>query len=235
MNKGNNNDETAWDDILNPYEESIHLGEMEGQEAGLKAGFDDGFQLGKMKALEIGMELGYIRSIVSCWISMYEEVEGINVEDDKGNKRPYNTSLVQPENIKNRISRMKSLLELMDTFPTADFIFSQVVKDDDDNDYMSYHQDHYHQQQQQHLVSGNDNYCNTNMEPNASASTAGDITQHIHRIRAQFKLLTVQMKMPHLALKSVMELSEQGLTATTTLTPRKSSLKRTDIPKDEEW
>lgn len=220
MNKTHDSN-NAWDEILDPYKESIQLGELQGREAGLKAGFNDGFQLGKVKALELGIELGYIRRIVSCWISMMFEQH-----DNDGNR--YNMNI---ETIKNRVSRMKNVIELIDTFPSADVIFSQVGTDDDSP------------------TPSHDSFINTitnapTMISATSTSTQDDsITRHMHRIRTQFKLLTVQMKVPYLALKNVMDASEKkkGIIATAqtpadiTTTTNKNTLTRNDMSKDEEW
>jgi hypothetical protein len=223
MNKKHDN-KNSWDEILDPYKESIQLGELQGREAGLKAGFDDGFQLGKVKALEFGIELGYIRRIVSCWISMMLEQH-----DNDGSRHNVNI-----ETIKNRVSRMKNVIELIDTFPSADIIFSQVGTHDDSQ------------------TPSQDSFNTITNTPTiisaTSTSTQDDsITRHIHRIRTQFKLLTVQMKVPYLALKNVMDASEKkGIiataqtpgeitTSTTTTTTTKNTLTRNDMSKDEEW
>jgi len=59
-------------EIIDPYESSFAKGREDGKKAALQQGYNDGFQLGKLKALEVGIELGYMSSI--CKMAL-EEIE----------------------------------------------------------------------------------------------------------------------------------------------------------------
>ena len=113
-----------WDSILDPYADSLQEGYHEGQQAGLQSGYNDGWHLGKIKALEIGIELGYMQSIASEALKQLlkerESKRGIanNTEGDYSNE-------ADPQK-ERRIKKLKDFLESIQSFPNPDVIFSQI-------------------------------------------------------------------------------------------------------------
>lgn len=204
-------DSDDWDKLLQPFEDSIHQGERQGKEAAFKAGFEDGFQLGKVKALEIGMELGYIRSIVSHWMS--HEKDGNAADHDHAfvlspnqnenhqdeQRVPLDSSSSQHMHMlggeNRKWIRMKDLLTLMDSFPSPDVIFQS-----DDSDSV----------EQSHDIEGPwTESCKKGhtSSPRSRPSSTVDMVHDLQKIRAKFKALSVQMKAPHLTLKNIMNMS----------------------------
>ena len=57
-------------EIIDPYESAFEKGKEDGKKEALQHGYNDGFQLGKLKAFEIGIELGYMSSI--CRLTLQE-------------------------------------------------------------------------------------------------------------------------------------------------------------------
>jgi len=172
-----------WDEylLLDPYEESRKEGRAQGLEAGLRAGFRDGHTIGKVKALEIGIELGYMHSIAVSSLGIMRRT----VEKDDGDTEN-TTSILAAEK---RIKKLQELLKSIECFPKPDEMFtdrkeastSQVGRPEIENGIDS--------------------------DNSQDATQSMDIVDRMQRIRAKFKTILVQMKLPHLTLKKVMNTS----------------------------
>ena len=154
-----------WDDIalLDPYHDSMENGRSEGMSRGHEAGYRDGFALGRMKALEIGVELGYMESITKEILELI--CNNNKISDEEMEIEPgFQSSLLKNKSRLEKIQKgFIGLQTMIDDFPSPDDIFQE------------------------------------------SQTTKIDISERMQRIRTKFKLLTVQMKEPHLTLKSVMD------------------------------
>jgi len=141
-------------------------GRKEGRNVGLQSGYMDGYAIGKVKALEVGIELGYMKSI--ALILMESGIVG------------------------RRKKKLQELLDAIESFPKPDELFS--IKEEGKG------------------VDANDDIDDNNTDANAENDTNGesytgekiDIMDKMQRIRAKFKTILVQMKIPHLTLKKVM-------------------------------
>lgn len=196
-----------WDSLLNPYEESIQKGSKEGVEAGLKAGFDDGYHLGRVKALEIGFELGYMHSVASNALFALLNLNNPSTSNgDKDNDGDENcNSNSNSSNNDRRITRLKEFIDLIQAFYSPDELFSttRIPNPNHDHDHDQEYTDggvetldaheHPHQDDEE------ENPINTH-----NKSSPIDVAQKMQRIRAKFKTIVVQIKMPHLTLQKIM-------------------------------
>ena len=161
-----------WDDIalLDPYHESMENGRSEGMSRGHEAGYRDGFALGRMKALEIGVELGYMESIAKEILEFIRNNSNNDISNEEIKTEPgFQSSLLKNKSRMEKIQKgFIGLQTMIDEFPSPDDIFEELQ------------------------------------------TTKIDVSERMQRIRAKFKLLTVQMKEPHLTLKSVMDEASQS-------------------------
>lgn len=184
-----------WDSLLNPYEESIQQGLAEGRESGLNAGFDDGHHLGKVKALEIGFELGYMRIVaVSALTQLSEDDDG----QDKGEFQQLEGSTVATvmNSHDRKVAKLNEFIALIQDFPSSDVLFSAMHQLNPAGKIHGHHQDSEHQSVEASI--------DDEEEEDLGASSKIDVVQKMQRIRAKFKTILVQMKIPHLTLKKVM-------------------------------
>ena len=66
-------DDVVWDSIcVNPHEEYIEEGRVQGRNAGLQAGFEEGYALGCTTAMEYGMEIGFIRGAAEALVQQQQ-------------------------------------------------------------------------------------------------------------------------------------------------------------------
>lgn len=182
-----------WDSILlNPFDEAIQKGKEEGRNDGLEAGYNDGYHLGKVKALEIGVEIGYMRAISDSIlndllsISINENSQCTPVENDNNREMSHNSI----EKIQKRILRIQDFLKQIEVFPSPDDLFSSSNQDHTDESSSNDDEDKASQDMNQNRV-----------EP---ASSSIDIAQKMQRLRAKFKTILVQSKLPNFTLKKVM-------------------------------
>jgi len=190
-----------WDSILDPYQDSLKEGYHEGQQAGLQSGYNDGWHLGKIKALEIGIELGYMHSVAS------EALECLSREGELQciDRNEVGRGDVQTER---RIKKLKDFLESVQSFPSPDVIFSTSANDSSASISLAAASNGNKTKEDDNDNDDGTDYGTTASSKasvvNAPASAPVDIVQQMQRIRAKFKTILVQMKMPHLTLKKVM-------------------------------
>ncbi|GFH51975.1 hypothetical protein CTEN210_08451 [Chaetoceros tenuissimus] len=181
-----------WDSILlNPFEEAIQKGKREGRNDGLKAGYNDGYHLGKVKALEIGVELGYMRAIS---VSILDDLLSISANENSQctpveNKNNREMSQNSFEKIQKRIQRIQDFLKQIEFFPSPDDLFC------------SSNQDHKVESSSNDDEDKSQDMNQNEVEP---VSSSIDIAQKMQRLRAKFKTILVQSKLPNFTLKKVM-------------------------------
>jgi hypothetical protein len=218
-----------WDSLLNPYEESIQKGSKEGIEAGLKAGFDDGYHLGRVKALEIGFELGYMHSVASNALETLSNLNnssnnkdgdgGGDGDNDVNNDDTGNTN--SNSNHDRRITRLKEFIDLIQAFYSPDELFSTkknpILNPIQDQEYVDgggaadTHDAHEDAHEHPHEDGEEKNPINAHNK--SLTQTPIDVTQKMQRIRAKFKTIVVQIKMPHLPLQKIMNGGTLGVGA----------------------
>ena len=178
-------DLNGWDDLLDPYQYAREKGIQEGRRAGLQSGFQNGQALGHVKALEMGVELGYMKSIVT---QRMEEEEVRIKKSHHGGK-----GVVVLESEGKKLERMKQLLEAIESFPTPDEMFASSTSNLKElNDITNVVQSislNEAQAQAQDINSGN----------------GVNIVETMQRVRAKFTLFLKQSKLSHLSLKKVMD------------------------------
>jgi hypothetical protein len=157
----------------------VELGREEGRQAGLQAGYKDGLSLGRTKGIEFGMELGFIRGFLNT-------VEHTQWESSliKGQEFEEQQQQQQRAVVAQRIQKgLQDLRQAIEDFPSPDAIFASSTMNND-----------------------NHNNENDSEEEAAAQATANatDVMGALQRIRAKFKVLTVQLKIPHYSLHQVM-------------------------------
>jgi len=151
----------AWDNLcINPFQSAIEAGRRQGREDGGKAGFEEGYQLGRTTALDYGMEIGFIRGVLT-----------VILEQEQSNAR-----------IKKSLDSLRNAL---DEFPDPDKMFREA------------------QDSGSLITALKDQTNDSEMEPAEDHEL--DIAGKMERIRARFKLVTVQLGIPHFSLKQVMD------------------------------
>lgn len=162
-------------EIIDPHKSSFSKGKEDGRKAALQAGYDGGYHLGKLKALEIGIELGYMHSICT---KVLHDID--NKSTNQGEEYRTNPT------IEKRRKRILDLIDGIKAFPKPETIFRKSHrKEDKDGDLME-------------EIPQTD--CGVN-EMNADV----DIAATMQLLRAKFKTLLVQFDRSHLRLKTVMD------------------------------
>jgi hypothetical protein len=177
--------------ILDPYNSSLQKGKDDGRKAALQAGYNDGYQIGKLKALEIGIELSYMSSIS---IAILNEMNKDKLEhsirgDTHGNK------MAPQGNLDKKKKRIRDLLSDIESFPKPDIIFKNGNVQDLDKTKSSHTK----------KVKGESTY--SSMNDSGNQFEKNDIAALMQRLRAKFKTILVQLNLNHIRLKDVMEKS----------------------------
>lgn len=189
-------DDINFEDLcLDPYKDSLEEGKIEGRIAGLQAGFKDGRSLGRMKGLEIGIELGYMRGVAVGVNERMLPLMEARSNDADGIRRVEKIRKV-----------LADLVSAIDAFPSPDEMFSETNK----------------------INGGDVNEEEKGMKQDALAERSNrmqapgeslDVAGKLQRVRAKFKLLTVQLKLPQLSLKRVMDAACSGIDTTVKKSP----------------
>uniref|UniRef100_A0A7S4QPX7 Essential protein Yae1 N-terminal domain-containing protein n=1 Tax=Ditylum brightwellii TaxID=49249 RepID=A0A7S4QPX7_9STRA len=185
----NNNNNNDWDDIcLNPFDSSYQTGRTEGYNAGLNSGFKEGQTLGRHKGLEIGIELGFIRGFVTVAL----EKALIMKEEDNNNNN------IRVEKVK---KGLQELLIAIDTFPSPDTLFQRA------DDGGGGGAERINVSNDTNLSQHTDKVEKEVFQSNSSSTAAApmDVTVELQRIRAKFKLITVQLRIQQFSLKRIMD------------------------------
>jgi len=224
-----------WDSLLDPYQESLQEGYHEGRQAGLQSGYNDGWHLGKIKALEIGIELGYMQSIATKMLDSLLSESEFRQEVERGDPQT-----------ERKIKRLGDFLELVRSFSAPDDIFNSWENNSmnaiNETAALNAHETKEGDNESRIDLGGR----KANDPP---GSTQVDITEQLQRIRAKYKTILVQMKVPHLALKKVLNerivehtIGEKIKEGTTTIddstgasTLSSSTTQQTSVYQDNDW
>lgn len=176
---------------LDPFQANFDDGHREGSEAGLQAGYNEGRKLGQQKAVEVGIELGYMRGVAEAFWQSMGTPSLASSDDEKIDGT--GATLRKMEKIGKSANE---LLSMIDAFPSPDEIFQQATDDVSEEKQQPSHGD------------GEDSNAEESGDSEQSKAQSGgpvDISGRMQRIRAKFKLLCVQLKMPEISLTRVME------------------------------
>jgi hypothetical protein len=191
-------DDQDWENFcLDPYQSAREEGERQGRDAGLESGFRDGHGMGINTGTEYGMELGFFKGVCSA----VEAATAANLNQH-----------VSEERVKKTVADLRLALE---DFPGPDELFQVRQRqprhqhnDDDEGEH-----DHEHASEQEDDDDDDDDVNGDS--DHAVAESKKNILHKMQRIRARFKLLTVQLGIPHFALKQVMdEAAKESATVT---------------------
>ena len=201
QNEKNDNDD-LFHDIINPYESSVQKGREDGRNAAFEAGYRDGYQLGKLKALEMGIELGYMSSI--CTMALTKMTKRYNGSEQQQD----HISSTSSSNYERKRKRIMDLLDAIESFPKAEIIFQhctpkyedKVEQEDDNNN------------EERSSTGHHNNIDDTTLLSSSSREEIGnlkdvemDIVSMMQRLRAKFKTILVQLNLSPLRLKDVMD------------------------------
>jgi len=179
---------------LDPYQYQREGGRDEGTSAGLRAGWEDGRALGRQKALDVGIELGYMRGVAMVLRSKILVDLPSALSEDTGEKE-VEASIVFSRRRAQKIEKSADdLIAAIAAFPTADDIFEEGQSDEG------------------HSPDDGGNVGDSEFAPKSKNGPI-DITDKIQRIRARFKLLCVQMKVTELSLTRVMDDAKERASA----------------------
>ena len=181
-------DDQDWDNFcLDPYQSAREEGEQQGRDAGLKAGFRDGHRMGINTGTEYGMELGFFKGVCSA-------VEAATAADLNQN--------VSEDRVRKTVADLRLAL---DDFPGPDQVF-QVRQRPPRHQHDGEEHTHEHESEQDDDDGddGDNEDDNADIEI-AAAESKKNVLRKMQRIRARFKLLTVQLGMPNYSLTRVMD------------------------------
>jgi hypothetical protein len=186
------------DACLNPYQANFDDGHREGSEAGLEAGYNEGRKLGQQKAIEVGIELGYMRGVAEAvGQDMTSSLAPSENDNDLGMSGDAGATCRKVDKIRKSVDE---LLSMIDAFPSPDEIFHQAPGEGEESvDQLSSDKGSLNDDE------GDSEHAKTR------ASGPVDISGRMQRIRAKFKLLCVQLKMPEVSLTKVMEEAKKDL------------------------
>ncbi|CAJ1936889.1 unnamed protein product [Cylindrotheca closterium] len=165
-----------WDDLCwNPHQESVQRGEISGSEAGRLAGFRDGKALGQVKGFELGMEIGFIRGFLEA------------LEQDNF------ATVVKNERIQRSIDQLHKVLE--EELVGPDAIFQEN------------HNQLSAKEAKEALPPHQSDDADSPPPPPSDDEDKSkvDVESKLQRIRARFKVLIVQLKLPKSSLKDYMD------------------------------
>jgi hypothetical protein len=171
-------DDQDWEDIgFDPYQSAREEGERQGRDAGLASGFRDGHGMGVNTGTEYGMELGFFRGVCSAVEAALADVH-------------FKNQHVSEERVQKTVADLRLAL---DDFPGPDLVFQDRHAHDHDHEHASEQDD------------DDDNGDDNGDSEQAVADSKKNILHKMQRIRARFKLLTVQLGIPHFSLNQVMD------------------------------
>lgn len=212
---------------LDPYQAHFNIGRREGSAAGLQAGYDDGRKLGQQKAVEVGIELGYMRGVAEAIRQdVIPSVDAANVSslDDDTSCGDEEVDATRRKMDKKVGKSLNELLSMIDAFPSPDEIFHQSTTGDGQ------------------AVSGDGGLDGEEDDSEKIETQSGgpvDISGRMQRIRAKFKLLCVQLKIPEAGLSKVMEDAKKDLGKSTTnekdVTARGDLSEQVNLGGDQDW
>ena len=179
---------------LDPFQTNFDNGHREGSEAGRQAGYNEGRKLGQQKAIEVGIELGYMRGVAEA--IRQSMVTPSSVSSDDKNLDTNDDADATIRKVEKIGKSADELLSMIDAFPSPDEIFQQATDDVSEEKKQSSHDDG---------EDSNAEESGDSEQSKAQSSGPVDISGRIQRIRAKFKLLCVQLKMPEISLSRVME------------------------------
>jgi hypothetical protein len=199
----------AWDDLcINPHQAALDEGRELGRRDGRSAGLHEGYNLGQVTAVDHGMELGFVQGVLEV---IEDNLDSMDLWSSSSNEKK--------ERILNTIRLLGNAL---DEFPGPDEIFRDDVVTGNPAIIM---QDRTNVDDTEKLPQEGDNDDET--------SSSADVAGKMQRIRARFKLLTVQLGHPNLSLKSVMD------EVATDITPNSNNMpngkERTLANETNEW
>mmetsp|Transcript_28097 Transcript_28097/g.81222 ORF Transcript_28097/g.81222 Transcript_28097/m.81222 type:complete len:217 (+) Transcript_28097:84-734(+) len=181
---------------LDPYQANFDKGHREGSAAGLQAGYGEGRKLGQQKAVEVGIELGYMRGVAEA---IRQDVLGsfdaAAAPSDDNNSCTSDEADATRRRVEKVGKSLDELLSMIDAFPSPDEIFHKATGNDQ-------------------RLSSDDVLNDEEDDSERIVEQIGgpvDISGRMQRIRAKFKLLCVQLKVPEVGLSKVMEEAKKAL------------------------
>jgi Essential protein Yae1, N terminal len=176
----------AWDILcIDPHQAAHEEGRRQGREDGLQAGFHEGYELGRTTALDYGMEIGFIRGVVAALEQhqLLQQQQDVSISD------------VRSERI---LKSLASLRKALDDFPGPNEVFRERATGQFERAVMEDHTNIDNDSEKYPVVEEEEDDEDT-------VDSSLDVVGKMQRIRARFKLLTVQLGIPQFSLKSVMD------------------------------
>jgi len=180
-----------WDALgFDPHAKAVAEGRRQGAADGRAAGWRQGYATGRTTAAEYGTELGFVRGVVSALQEQYAAFSNSETITD-GDDRLQNS--------------IRNLLIALDDFPSPVVVFRNMI---DSTNNKTASRDPLREEDPDRLVEPADEEVDANTETNDHDHEL-DVAAKMQRVRARFKLLMVQLGLPHFSLKSIMDQQQQ--------------------------
>ena len=181
---GNNNTD-PWDDLaIHPHAAAMAEGQRQGSRAGRAAGWRQGYTTGRTTAVEYGTELGFVRGVV--------ETLPQHMLDDDDDTRLRDS--------------IQHLLSALDAFPKSADVFPNSVPTSISNSSSTDPHEPRHDGDSHHAKAELDgDKKKEEGQIDVASDQDDDVAVKMQRVRARFKLLMVQLGVPHFSLKHLMD------------------------------
>jgi len=173
-----------WDTLcINPHDSEWQIGYEQGKMAAQQESYNNGYQVGQTTAISYGMEVGFIKGLLSVLEPLIETTMQRQQQSTATNASTDDTST--PVVIPNAIRAQKtlqSLRALVDQFPSPNDAFTNVST-----------KPQHLQADDAHTSAGQNEEIDN--DDNQSPSSETQTLRHdLQRIRARFKLLCAQLR-----------------------------------------
>ena len=184
-----------WDDLaIHPHAAAMAEGQRQGSRAGRAAGWRQGYTTGRTTAVEYGTELGFVRGVVETLPQRMLAVANDSDNDDDDCDTRLRDSI-------------QHLLAALDAFPKSADVFPNSVptgisiSNNTDPHKPRHDGDSHHATEE---LDG-DKKNEEEGQIDVASDQDDDVAVKMQRVRARFKLLMVQLGVPHFSLKHLMD------------------------------
>jgi hypothetical protein len=195
-----------WDEdaLIDPHAPDLEEGRRRGREEGREAGYREGLSIGRTTGLEHGLEVGFIRGCVDV---VQRQVLLPPASSSEGDSEiPRRLSPAKLERVRKTVLEVSALL---DDFPGPSEIFA--TSNDGVVETAAERRGGASAAGRRHEADSDDDVDDSDNEE-TQASDKTNVRSKLQRLRARFKLLAVQLGMPHLSLAHAMDRARDSTT-----------------------
>jgi hypothetical protein len=195
-----------WDEdaLIDPHAPDLEEGRRRGREEGREAGYREGLSIGRTTGLEHGLEVGFIRG---CVEAVRRQVLLPPASSEGRSEIPWRLAPSKLERVRKTVLEISALL---DDFPGPSEIFA--TSSDDVVETTAERRGGASAAGRRHEADSDDDLDDDDDDEEAQASDKTNVRSKLQRLRARFKLLAVQLGMPHLSLAHAMDRARDSTT-----------------------